>query len=76
MDVDTKRLAETLTFLRDALFDYRSNKMVGYEVFHLLLSDPKLKLRAMKHCEKFYPDGVVKGFAPKGGNNGEEEEEQ
>jgi len=78
MDIDffaDKRCAETLTFLRDALFDYRGKKVIGYEVFSLLLNDPKLKLRARKHIEIFYPEGLVKGYKPEGGSDGSEEEE-
>lgn len=63
-EADRSRQAETLTFLRDVLFDYRDKKMVGYEVISLLLSDPKLKLRAQKHFETFYPEGLVKGYKP------------
>ena len=58
------RLEDTLTFLRDALLDYRYKKVVGYEVFKMLLADPKLKLRAAKHIETFYPEGLVKGLKP------------
>ena len=58
------RLEETLTFLRDAVLDYRYQKVLGYDVFKMLLADPKLKLRAKKHIETFYPEGLVKGLKP------------
>jgi len=65
MDLENcERLEETLTFLRDAVFDYRYKKVIGYEVFKMLLTDPKLKLRVKKHIETFYPDGLVKGYKP------------
>ena len=63
-EADRRRQAETLTFLRDVLFDYRGNKVVGYEVISLLLHDPKLKLRVQKHIETFYSEGLVKGYKP------------
>ena len=58
------RREETLTFLRDVLLDYRYKKVVGYEVMKMLLGDPKLNLRAAKHIETFYPEGLVKGLKP------------
>ena len=61
---EANRQAETLTFLRDVMFDYRNKKMVGYEVISLLLNDPKLKLKVQKHFETFYPEGLVKGYKP------------
>ena len=61
---ECRRREETMTFLRDALLDYRHKKVVGYEVFRMLLADPKLKLRVKKHIEVFYPEGLVKGLKP------------
>jgi len=61
---ERSRQAETLTFLRDVLFDYRDKKMVGYEVISLLLNDPKLKLKVQQHFDTFYPKGLVKGYTP------------
>ncbi len=65
MDLENcERLEETLTFLRDALLDYRQSPVIGYEIFRTLLNDSKLKLRVSTHMGLFYPEGLVKGLKP------------
>jgi len=54
----------TLTFLRDVLFDYKYNKALAHEVLTILLADSRLRLRAQAHVEVFYPEGIVKGIKP------------